>query len=526
MTIRLDDAERRMIPRWRLVQATLEAGEFNPIVAAPIIPDRMIDPVAALSTLMRDWTEHPTLTRAADLISAALVATPPEHVPDTAREAATFVLKQSDRATPPLRRIAAHVAGIPAQDATTAEVDDTASQGKARMRLADPHAQIATRIARTRQRLHDNPFNPLAWVDLSRDYLTLGLANKAERAIQTALGLAGNHRFILRSATRLFVHRREIDIAWTLLRRSQITRYDPWLVAAEIAVAMIADRPAKFVKEGRAMLAGGHFSAFETSELASAIASLEVHNGAIRTGRKLFQRALINPTDNSVAQAVWTARHASLHIVEAEHLSIERSFEARAWEHFRSGQWVEAVTQAQAWFHDEPFSHRPLHLGTFVASTALGNHALAENMALLGLDANPDDVLLRNNLAFAMANVGKVAQAAEVLQAIPFSSVAPELRVSYVATWGLVCFRNGEHEEGRHLYRMAIDAARRAPDAEAETLATTYLAREELLVNGPDAQTILANATKLVKRNPRAHLQIALDQVVALAKARSVASID
>jgi hypothetical protein len=54
--------------------------------------------------------------------------------------------------------------------------------------------------------------------------------------------LAPNHRFALRSAARFFLHVGKPDDAQTILRRSEATRRDPWLMAAEIAVSTVADR--------------------------------------------------------------------------------------------------------------------------------------------------------------------------------------------------------------------------------------------------------------------------------------------
>ena len=49
-------------------------------------------------------------------------------------------------------------------------------------------------------------FNPIVWVELARLYIMHDQVEKAERALLTALHLAPDNRFVLRSATRFFIH--------------------------------------------------------------------------------------------------------------------------------------------------------------------------------------------------------------------------------------------------------------------------------------------------------------------------------
>jgi len=73
------------------------------------------------------------------------------------------------------------------------------------------------------------------------------------------------------------------------MRREAMGR-DPWLMAAEIAVATVAELPAKMVTLARAALVGRRHDPYHLGEVASALATLEANAGNNKAARKLFQR--------------------------------------------------------------------------------------------------------------------------------------------------------------------------------------------------------------------------------------------
>src|SRR5439155_22265534 len=94
-----------------------------------------------------------------------------------------------------------------------------------------------SRIRVLRQRSIAEPRNAFVWVDLALLYTTLGLRDQAARAIRIALALAPEDRFVLRCASRFLVHIGDAERAHHILKRSEATPYDPWLMAAEFAVS-------------------------------------------------------------------------------------------------------------------------------------------------------------------------------------------------------------------------------------------------------------------------------------------------
>lgn len=493
-----------MVPRWRPAGISAAGGELAPL-RGPLAPPPAAT-YAALAELISDWARYPDYGRAADLLSAAAVLGP-EGLPDEVRDAARFVLEQTRPSVH--RSVRSIAAGVLAPAGKLA--DRTALAGGAR--------SMPDALREYRQATHRYAFNPLVWVDLARAHASLGHRRAAERSMRVALGLAPDHRFVLRSFTRLALHlgtSSALDTpveAWERLRRSLRHRRDPWLVAAEIATAMVLDRTPKSVKLARELLSSNNFSPFHLSELAGALGSLEIDAGSVRVGRKLLGQALIQPTDNAVAQVAWTARNRAVSLLSPEHLEIDLTYEARAWEHYRAHQWDAAITEAERWHYDEPFAARPVQMATFVAAVPLGDFARSAQLAQHGLGVNPLDQGIRNNLAFALASQGKWRAAMFVLDKLKPTDVKADILSAYAATWGLIHFRQGLIAEGQFLYRAAIARAHKEKDTEDEALAALYLAREERLAGCDSAAESLRNATELVQKRPLAHLKAVLKQV-------------
>ncbi len=487
------DAARRMVPRWRPASIALRQGELASAAAS----DRALDMSSllevALGEPIRDWESNRDFGHAADLVCAASVLALGA-LPDAVRSAAMYVLREDDSSRP-IRRIAARLLG-------ETELQDGGETPESEA------AEIGLSIRARRAALRRFPQNPLVWTDLARDFASTGSSEAAFRAMRAAIGLAPDNRFVLRSFTRLALHLRTVQglsapsEALDRLRRSPAVAKDPWLVAAEIAASMVLDKSPRRVRVARELLERGDFPAFHLSELAGALASLEIDSGSIRRGRKLLDRALVAPTDNVVAQAAWTARRIDSTPIDPKYLKYDFTFEARAFEHFQGGRWPETLGDALAWHADEPFASRPLILAGFVAGVAMADFDRCARITREGLRVNPNEQTLRNNLAFALASDGKIEAAYDALRRLPAQSVSADVLPAYTATWGLIAFRAGLPELGRQLYELAIRRAKVARNASAEAIAVTFLAREERFAGTADASAAFIRAQELAKKLP------------------------
>jgi tetratricopeptide (TPR) repeat protein len=269
-----------------------------------------------------------------------------------------------------------------------------------------------------------------------------------------------------------------------LLLRSPRTETDPWLVAAEIAVANMAGRPAEFVKVGRELL--DRLPSLHTTELAASLATIELDAGQDRRARRLFEASLIEPNDNSLAQAEWASNQLQLPELETKLELVPSSYEAKALDYQSAGRPQEAVSQAALWLADEAFSSRAAAFGSYEASKA-ADFIRGADFARKGLIANPDDATLLNNLAFCLAKLGRVAEAESAISRIGAVDFDAD-PATIMATKGLIAFRSGDITEGTELY---VEAIRSAKAQRRKMIAFIMFAAELMRVDprteGPEA---------------------------------------
>jgi tetratricopeptide (TPR) repeat protein len=461
MSTILDDPKRRTIPRWRPWEDAVLLGQAD--VCIKLRSPRKPNP-AEVTRAKIAWEANRSVPFAGDFMGVAY-SLGEYHV---AKEAAEFILKTKSPTSKAARDLARVLLSKPG-----------GGDGK----LFDPPLMTETdrhqRIRKLRALLRSFPRNPLIYMDLALEYVALGQHSSAIEPVKIALALAPNCRFVLRSASRFFLHLNDPKEAHRLLRGSDRVKMDPWLLAAEIAVASAGGRTSKFIKTGHRLIESKNYDPAHISELASSLGTLECEGGSARLVKRLFQRALIKPTENVVAQAGWVSRQIGNLNLAPEVLETPRSYEAQAWAHMLASKWTDSVAAAELWLRDEPFAKRPAVFGSWAAAATLSNFELAERLARHGLMTHPDELLLLNNLAVSLARMGKTGEAIEVFERINPDAEGGLYKTTYWATNGLIKFRLGMPEEGRRLYRMAIEEARRKRDIRTIVTALLYFAREE-----------------------------------------------
>ena len=490
---------RRIIPRWRDSSAAATTGELEPLhrpkSVQAFVPDELTDRID-------DWRKNESLSFATDLVSAGLVLGAERN--GEVRRAVDYIRSLKEDAPFSATSLAVFVAEGPQNSKqATLELDDGESIRNA------SRGQIQELKARVR----NYPRNALAWVDIARHYAMLGANRKAGRSMNIGLAVSPDNRFVLRSAARLHVHLGENDKAYEILRRSPATRRDPWLRAAEIAVAGLANKVPTRLRSTRRGLSAGNFCPAHISELASAVATVELAAGSVKSARRLFNLGLQEPTENAVAQADWAANHISGISLNSDHFQLPRTFEARAVEHFSELELSECVAECRRWSDDEPFSTRPLEIATFASVVGLEDHRAAVTFARRGLISNPDSFLLRNNLVVALAEAGCVDCAKKEYDVIKPSNVGPWERTYWLATRGLLAFKEHDEQYGRKLYEEAVACARKQPDDQSEALALVHWAHEEARAGEVlEADKLAEQATQLPSGSSSTIMKIALNR--------------
>jgi len=467
LTVRQKQIDRKVVPRFH---GLMVAGRQHETASASIAnADHSLSAGDELTVLLAEWESNRSPAFAADLVAAALVLGGEAR----AQEAAGYLLATSHHSLD--KQLARRLLG---EDIVN-EFDDDND-----LELQDVQPQIA----RLKRGVRADPRAALLWAELARRYATLGQRQKAADAMRVALELAPEDRFLLRSAARLNLHLDDPEKAHRLLTSALSTPHDPWLVAAEIAVAPLAGRHSRLIRHGKRLVESGKFRPEALSELQSALATEAMIAGSRKDTRRFFEGSLFRPTENSVAQAEWASRQgARIDVSEQLVADVEDSFEARAQMLSEAGDSERAIDSTWAWLRSEPFASLPAVFGSHEAALS-SRYDEAIRFATFGLRANPDEFLLRNNIAFALASAGDPDCARRHLAEIELDSLTDEQQRVLTATRGLIAFRSGDISEGRRLY---LDTIKRADSIGLRAIAAVLLAREEIL-----AHTDLASAAR------------------------------
>ena len=455
---------RHVVPRWRSFRKTVALGELN-------FPQVHRNLSRGLEEAERDWIKAQTVVHGAEFAGAAITAGVPERARDTIP-----VLQESGGM---YRRVgvALHRLMSPKQSMLLVEDDSK-------------HRSILKR----------DPRNVIAWLELSRNQFCHGHADAARRSMTVALQLAPHDRFVLRAATALYVSVGDPEHALSMLTPAASVSNDPWLLAAEIAVSSLMERRSKLIRKGRSQLSEQAWGNQAISELSSEIGTLEASSGNDKRARQLFYLSLTDPTENAVAQAIFVSLGAPELIPNIldytdGHYAIDAS-EAQALQSEKAACLADAARYAEAWLDDQPFSIRAAIYASYIASAGTEDWGSAAGFARQGLLVHPRNVILLNNLAYALIESGNDLEfARKILTRAEGSMDVPRFGIAILATKGLLEYRLGNEDAGRVLYERAAAMARRSDDSSLESRALLMHANE--IASDDDARVMLAKARRV-----------------------------
>jgi tetratricopeptide (TPR) repeat protein len=443
-----------------------------------------------LKARLEAWRSGDGVIAAAELVETAIV----EGREKEAERAARSLVREGSEATPLVKKQAALL-----------------------LERLDPGAarQSGIEIGPLRRHVHRYPEDVLSWVDLALGYVTHGEKDKAKRAMTVALQLAPADRHVLRSAARMHLHLDDPEQAHDVLRRNAATKFDPWLVAGEIALSSAADRKPQFFKIGIDMVEEGGFQPLHVSELASAIGTVHLRDGN-RRARKLFRTSLVNPTGNSLAQAEWANPHLGGELVTSKQIDrVIDSGEARAFHAYWQGDFDGVIKFCEQWMMEEPFASKPYSVGSSTAIT-IGDINLGLRLAQRGLELEPESLLFRNHLAYALIEKGDYPRAAQILrQALIMKQTDDEPAEYLAATASMLSIRLGKIDDGIAGYKAVVATFKRQGNKNMEAAAAAYLALEAARAGSKSATEFIRQAEELAK-----DLRYAPDCKVVLERAK------
>jgi tetratricopeptide (TPR) repeat protein len=475
---------RHLLPRWRKSEAAIWSGELLTIPAAVKEAPTDANP-DDFENLLQEWQERPSAEVAAELLASGIVL---GRFSEISAVAALLASESSD-VSPTLRMLAQRVVNRANGRKASVEPTETATDFES----------IRAAIAATRGRVREWPRNAIAWVDLAYSYSVLGQTQQATRALEIALKLAPENRFVLRSSVRHFADSQDLERGLAILRRAELTRNDPWLMSAEIALANANDESPRLFKKARAISDADRIEPWQTGELNAAIGSLELRGANVGKARKYFKKSLRKPTENVVAQAQWASNEHHLLEVPLQVVYSSKASEAIALRSRIDRRWNDLIEACRQWLLAEPTSIHPLVLGSYIAEVALEDGHLAGQFTDVWMMRDPTNVTALNNHAVAMAYQGNIQEESRHFKRINRSKIEGRTKVVLGATEGLLAYRGGDVEKGRQLYLQAAQSPEAVGANDLVALVLWHLLREEARIGMPgtsELSTLLWDRTR------------------------------
>lgn len=476
-----DDEKRNMLPLWRSYDdiALTREMEYSGTKMLPMRFD-------LYESFIEAWNSKQTVVTAADLVNAA-VASDNTHRAEVLN-AAVFMLNNADQCTTLALEVAKSITNtsqliLPNRTSKPTKFEDVATN---LIRcLVEQEQKMKARIGLLRHRLREHCYDPVAYCELARCYASLGLDDKAETYMNYAVYLAPTSRFIVRSAARFFVHKGDLDRAKNILLKSGRMKTDPWIMSAEIAVESVMEKASRYVKDGRQLVLSGNVSAFSSSELCFAICKVDLDHGKRMDSRKMFEKGIIEPNDNSLAQAEFFAkRDSSIQLDLSAYNRIPHKHEADTRKAYVMGRYEDAFISSLKWMQDYRFEQRPIAFAFDISCIYLKRYDFAIEVEKKALALNPNNPTAVNNIAYAMGLSDRLEEAEAYLSTINYQKYLDDKDTTWaiclIATCGLLEYRKGNVDEGRKMYNMAIQAAKKNKVEGLAAKARLNMIREEV----------------------------------------------
>lgn len=481
------DWDRRVIPIWRNSNLSSVLAETKSVNSKEKLPKKKFFDDSKLEYLLSSWKSDKTIGGAADLLNFAHI----ESFKNLLLEPASFLIKEVEALPSPLSALANSILG---------SGDSEIFPGS----ISENFGLFREEASLIKKRLVINPRNSVALIDLARLYAAQGQKEQAKLSVLKALYLSPNHRFILRSGVRFLIHIGNPEEASYFLGKAQSLMSDPWLLATHVSLDTILGRVPKYLKKSLAIINAETYSPMHLTELASAIATFQAFKGDHKGAKNNFNKALISPNDNSIAQALWAAKKFSISIGVDESLLLNPfTHEARYYQYAFNADFELAIREAKEWFIDEPYAGRPLKAATYISSV-LGDYISAEKLALQALKVDKDDMELKNNLVFALVAQNKIKEAMPI-----FEEIVKSEKILYgftqgqtLANWGMIQFRMLNYIDGEKFYKLAISKFQKDGNHFSKSQAAAFMARESLISNNPDSERLLRETLAILEKSP------------------------
>lgn len=290
-------------------------------------------------------------------------------------------------------------------------------------------------------------------------------------------------------------------------------------MAAELSICETFSESSKYKKIGFEFVNDESIHTQNKSELCAALGTLEINHGEIKKAKRLFKCSLISPNENVIAQVEWIEPRANLNI-DTRNTNVPGLFEANTRKKMKEGEFDSSFDEALMWQEFQQFSSKPGVLGSYIAILGLEDYKKALLIIEKAEISSPNDAMLLNNKACALASLNKINEAIETINKIDVNSLENWENGTFSATLGLINFRLGDFDKGRSLYDKAINIFETAGESPSIAIACFYRGREEDRIGSETADLYLNKAFKLAQKYDQKELLKSIESILKSRKGK------
>ena len=485
--IHTKDSKRSLvIPKWLSLHKAWTENENKYFGKSKLI----INP-HTINEIELDYEEfkvNPSVANAADLLSSAFVI---ERL-EIAKHAALF-LEEVPNLHPETRKLVNRVL-----------------YGKRKI-ISDNLENINNDINKIRNKLKLYPKNPLFWIEIARLFTIRGHTRKARNAVNIALTLAPYERYIVRSGFRFFIHNDEFDVAHYYAKRAADYSADPWLKSLEVNAAILNNFNLSKIKKFNTKTIPNK-ELYNYSEWIESIGMIELNYGNESKAKKNFKLAWTDPSLNVIAHGEWILRNRFPALPLPAGLDFSKSFEATSWRFYYNLELENAIFASRSWILEEPYSSHPYLLNSSILCLN-GNLKESITISKSGLITNPNDLSLKNNLAYSHLLANDLKEAESILHSFPIN-IPDQNRIFYLATKGLLAYKKNDILLGRSLYSESIELCNKLKEPDLALKALMNLTLMELELHTNKADSLSQQALLLSKDSNDPAVQILRKKII------------
>lgn len=465
--------KRLLIPKWRSFEKTVTLGELNSSNSSKVLAVEQ----KIFEDKKQEWIKNKDKISATELVTLSKIYNFDNEQYESLefKDALNFLKHDND--TPIVEQLLRNASAVSSETITK-------------------NITYYNKIRNIKNRLNKFIKNPIDWTNLAYYYTLLNQKNKAVSAIEIALNLNANNRYVIRSATRLFLHYGEFERAYSIFKKTDLTFKDTWVNSAYIAVAQLLNKPINKIKTSLNLIESANFSAFDLTELTSGIATLEIENGDEKKGKKMLKKSIENPNDNSAAQLQWISKNRMKLPSLEEQLdktNIKNNFEYDTFLQCYLQDFESAIASAKAWKEDENYSSKPNDILACIYNTVYKDYSKSQEFAGEALICDKENTNLKCSLVYSLIKQNKINDALKLMNELETDSTK-RTKIILLADKGLINFMNNDFTNGRELYEQAIKECEKQRAYDLRASAVAHLAEIEKQKNTAEKEKAIFRA--------------------------------